>query len=380
MEKKRLKVCINASVLDEKPTGLGQFILNVTNYLVNRYKHEIDFTVYSPTKSQLQIPETLIRKISPLLQPSRFKLASFIRLYWNLFVYPIHGFKFDFALNLTPHGSIFLSNQLTIVHDLITLHYPEISKFQNYYYRILLGKLLRRSKCIITISHYTKNEMVNFYKIDPNNIKVIHNGYDETLFYPRMEQSAFLKKYELGTFLLAVGPTLAHKNFERLIMAYSEVRKNRISMDPLVIVGGFPDYLNKLKLIVKTLNLENDIRFIGYVDNQDLANFYSSAKALIYPSLMEGFGLPVLEAMASGCPVICSNTSSLPEVGGDAVLYFDPTDVHDIQLKIEQIYLDASLIDAMKAKNIKQVLKFSWQATADNIYKVVCANQTESNY
>src|SRR5262249_26954971 len=138
-------------------------------------------------------------------------------------------------------------------------------------------------------------------------------------------------------YFLAIGPTYPHKNFEFLIETYNELNSEIKKSHRLLIVGGLKGYLGEIKRLVNELNLENNVKFLGYVPAEELPSLYQNAECLIFPSLYEGFGFPLVEAMACGCPVLASNTSSMPEICGDAAIYFDPTNKQSLKKAIEEI-------------------------------------------
>lgn len=184
----------------------------------------------------------------------------------------------------------------------------------------------------------------------------IYNGYDKNLFFPRNSARSYIYgKYKIEDYILAVGASYPHKNYDNLIKAITLALDKNIK---LIIAGGKDEYRNYLKKLAKELNLVDRVLFINYVPQKDLPYLYSAAKCLVYPSLYEGFGLPPLEAMACGCPVITSNTSSLPEVVGDAGVMVNPYNVEEIGRAIDLVLSNENLRREMIEKGLKQVQKF----------------------
>ena len=370
----KLSIGMNGSMLDEKPTGVGVYSYNLINNLstiiTNNQQKKI--TVFTPTTTLLNKNIQTI-KLSSFLQSSKHgKLAAFCRFTWNTFSYPIQARKFDLLISPTTHGSFFLNNQIITIHDLLSLHYKNISPHQRFYFKHLLPSLIQKAKLIIAVSENTKKDIIHFFKCPADKIKVIYNGYDDDNYFPIEEnRNLIYHQYGIKKYLLAVGPTYPHKNFEMLIDTYYALDSVSKKKHPLIIAGGKEKYVDVLKKYVKKLGLENNIYFIGYVPVYFMPSLYREAHALIFPSLYEGFGIPLLEAMASGCPVVTSNTSSMPEVGGNAVLYFNPLDKLALLTAIQQIISDESLRNDLIQKGLLQVKKFSWKQMAHSFNTII---------
>ena len=361
-------------MLDEQPSGVGVYSFNVINNLSDLYsKTRLQrITVFTP--SRLLLNKNLdIVKLSAFLQSSKYgKLAAFCRFFWNTFYYPFQARKFDLLISPTTHGSFLLNNQIITIHDLLSLRYNNISPHQRIYFKYLLPYLVAKAKLIIAVSETTKKEIIHFLKCPESKIQVIYNGYDHVRYFTiREKTSLILQKYGVADYLLAVGPTYPHKNFERLIDAYNNLPDVIKQKYPLVIAGGKKKYENHLKQYVKTVKLENYVHFLGYVPIELMPSLYREALALVFPSLYEGFGIPLLEAMACGCPVLCSNTSSMPEVCGEAAFYFDPLNTTDISSSMQAVITHEDLRNELKKKGLIQCSKFSWQQTAESLKQVI---------
>jgi glycosyltransferase involved in cell wall biosynthesis len=291
---------------------------------------------------------------------------------WNTFYYPLQAREFDLLISTTTHGSFLLKNQVITIHDLLSLRYKNISAHQRFYFKYLLPFLISKAKLIIAVSEATKLDIIHFLKCPEEKVQVIYNGYDHTRYHMTEKNEQLIRQqYGVSNYLLAVGPTYPHKNFELLINAYNELNDSIKKQYPLVIAGGKKDYLNFLKQCVKELKLEDNVHFLGYVPIQLMPSLYREAFALVFPSLYEGFGFPLLEAMACGCPVIVSNTSSMPEVCGDAAIYFDPLDKYSIISSVEKLISDKNLRTQLQEKGLIQSKKFSWTQTAQTLKTVI---------
>ncbi len=218
----------------------------------------------------------------------------------------------------------------------------------------------RKASLVFTISDSSKNDIIRQYNLEANTVVVTHLGIKSD------RQKIIVKnvkeKYGIrGDFVLFVGTIQPRKNISRLIEAFSKVSNKSLL---LVIVGKKGWQYEDIFDAPRKFEIEDRVKFLDFVADEDLFALYGEALCFILPSLYEGFGLPILEAMKYGCPVITSNVSSMPEAGGDAALYVDPQDVDDIAKKIEQLVSDEKLRKELIEKGYKQIKKFSWEKTA----------------
>jgi glycosyltransferase involved in cell wall biosynthesis len=179
----------------------------------------------------------------------------------------------------------------------------------------------------------------------------------------------------MGPYFLFIGNQMKHKNLKGLLLGFKLFLSGIISTsDPipcLIIVGASGSASADIRNYIKQLGISKYVQLLGYVADEDLAPLYTGAEDFLFPSLMEGFGLPILEAQSCETPVLCSNTSSLPEVGGDSVLYFDPTDRKDIAMVIQAVYCDPSISSELRGKGLANVGRFSWQDTARKMLNLI---------
>jgi len=252
-------------------------------------------------------------------------------------------------LHAQYHLPAFSSAQgIITVHDVSFMRYPEFFTRREYLkMRALLPISLKRANKIITISEYSKKEIMNFFGVTPEKIKVIYCGGGEE-FCPAdyvPEVDAVKKKYHLPEkFILCVSNLQPRKNLPRLIKAYVNLRKNQPEVKhKLVIVGEKAWLYSDIFASLKESGLPDEIILIGYIPTRNLPSLYSAADLFVYPSILEGFGLPALEAMACGCPVITSNTSSLPEVVGDAGIMVDPYNIERLAKAMSEVLNNEAL-------------------------------------
>jgi len=364
----------NGSMLDEYPTGVGIYTYNLINKIADLCAADSRYQliVFSPTKSFLSRSVRLI-KLPDLLQSSRFgKLAAFSRFVWNTCYYPLQASKMDLLISTTTHGSFTSTNQFLTIHDLLSLRYGNISRHQRIYFKFLLPRLIRSTKFIITVSESTKKDIVQFLHYPEKKIRVIYNGYDPTqYFFTNEKPNDILKNYQLKDYILAIGPTYPHKNFDRLLEAYSRLPASTRKKHPLAIAGGMKKYTSVLKLSSAKLGIASDVHFLGYIPQNLMRSLYREATLLVFPSLYEGFGFPLVEAMACGCPITCSNTSSMPEVCADAALYFDPLDTDSMFKTINRLLKDSGMQQSFSRKGLERAKYFSWEKSARELKSLI---------
>lgn len=232
---------------------------------------------------------------------------------------------------------------------------------------------LKKANKIITISEFSKDEIVKYLGYPEDNIQVIYPAVDHDHYQERHDKE-ILKIFNISEndkVILYVGSEQPRKNFSSLIKAFSKLKK--ILPNAKLLKIGNPQQRgarNKLLKLIETLNLQRDIIFVGYVSEKDLPKFYNAADVLVFPSFYEGFGLPPLESMACGTPVITSNTSSLPEVVGDAGIMIDPYDVDTLAKSMYQILTNDELKNDMIKKGLERAKMFSWEQAAKETSKM----------
>ena len=358
------KLFINGTILDERPTGLGVYVKNVVSKLKEK---DENFTVFCP----INIEGVDVVKTTEKLKTSYKKKGGLVRFLWTQLVLPFKVGKNDIVYHPFQYLSLFSrAKQIITIHDFIPLYYPEVAKHQYYYYKFIMPILLKKAYKVICISENTKNDVLKFYNIDSDKLVKIYNGYDRELFNVNNVREDILEKYNITRpYFIAVGAGYSHKNLETALNAFSEI-VNKFDSE-FVIVGKDSNYILKLKELVKKLHIEKQVKFIGYVPDEDLPTLYNKSKAFVYPTLYEGFGLPILEAMACETVVLTANNSSLPEVYGDAALDFDAKDEKEIVNKMKLVLTDSKLREKLIELSKKQITKFTWDNTAEGVVKIV---------
>jgi len=256
---------------------------------------------------------------------------------------------------------------VTTVYDASFMRFPEAFRpFNRWYLKTFTAISSRRAKAVIAISESTRQDVITFFGVAPEKVHTIYCGVDAEFRPLPLEQvAAFKRAHNLpDAFIFRLGTLEPRKNVEGLILAYAEWHRRDNRLPPLVIAGGKGWYYRHIFNLVGELGLTDHIPFAGYVPQADLPLWYNAASLFVYPSLFEGFGLPVLEAMACGTPVITSNVSSLPEVAGEAAITVSPTDTAALSQAMERVFRNPELAQSLKEKGLRQAATFSWQKTA----------------
>lgn len=273
---------------------------------------------------------------------------------------------------------------IVTIHDLTHTLFPgrKMTSFPyRFAYKMVVKNAVRHARRIIAVSKNTKDDIVKILKIDPSKIDVIYEGVNDEFrkFNPdELEdaQKILEEKYGISKpFLLYTGVHRYHKNLPRLIEAFKILTENRKDLS-LVITGKKDPLYPEAEKLTKDFGLEDKVIFTGLIPEEDIIALYNLSSVYVFPSLYEGFGLPLLEAFACGAPVAASNVSSIPEVAGHDkagspnVLFFDPLSPTDIAEKIEQILLDQSLAKKLTANGLSRVKDFSWEKMAKEILAI----------
>ena len=361
---RRPPIAVNASILGPAPSGLGQYALSLVRSLDPLRE---GLVVYSSCPEMLSGLRATVRQISPLTRPDRGVRGHVARLLWcqTALRARVGLERPGVLLSTLPEGVLRCRvPQVTVVHDLIPLAFPRDYPRQQFYFRRLVPAMLRESRAVIAVSEATRREVIAVYGLSPERVRAIPNGYDRAEFAPvgpATDDGG-------GPYVLYVGNLLPHKNLPRLIEAVA--RAARHSPVRLVIAGsGTPGRLAELRRLAEKAG--SRLELMPYVAQQALPALYRGASLVAMPSLAEGFGLPALEAMACGTPVVVGNTSAMPEVVGDAGLLVDPEDTGAISDAILRLLTQASLRKELIARGLARAAAFSWERTARQVLAVL---------
>jgi glycosyltransferase involved in cell wall biosynthesis len=369
-----MQIAVNAIFLQKTSLeGYGWYVQEVFKRLVNQHpEHEFIFVFDRPYDASF----VFAKNVTPVVvTPAARHIFSF--KYWYDIKAPMALKKFQPAVWVQPYGFCSLTTktpQLMVVHDLAFLHFPAfISWHQRWYYQRFTPKFLQKAAQIVTVSEFSKQDILLHYPVQANKLSVVHGaareGFDPLDWGSRDATKA---SYADGReYFLFVGGVHPRKNLMNLLKAFSLFKKWQHSNMKLLIVGRlawqYSDIIEKLK----SYKYREDVVMLNYVSDHALMQLTASAYALVYPSFFEGFGLPILEAMQSGVPVITSNTSSMPEIAGDAALFASPDDPDAIAKQLLLIYKDESAREKLIEAGKLRAAGFSWEATANKFWEAI---------
>ena len=367
-----MRIGIDATTIyTDHPTGLGIYSINIVNELAKLHD---DLVVWTVDDSSLHIDPA---KIRPAMRSFRFLGNHLFQLrpFWVEFVLPklLAREKVDVLYTTIPNG---LTKSpiphVVTVHDLIPLTFPEDApRSVRWNFKHRLPEILNNAEKIIAVSKHTKQDVIDHYMLPPNKIKIVSEGYELNHFRPDVDLS-ILDNYGLKPekYVLYVGNSSARKNVLRLIEAFGMI-KDHVS-HKLVLAGAkHPKERKALLEAIARFNLTDNILLLDYVPYCDLPALYAGADLFAFLSLYEGFGLPTLEAMACGTPVLTSCISSLPEVIGDAGLLADPLSVKDIADKMKSLLLDSVKKSQAVQAGLARCRQFRWSTAAREIYGIL---------
>jgi glycosyltransferase involved in cell wall biosynthesis len=357
--------------------GIGTYIRN----LVRALARIDEINQYALITSAHEVPEfTSLPKNFETLFYNRQNRTGLAQLEYSFFLRRLQTDLFHIPLNSVP---LWMPKPyLVTTHDMSTLLFGEESSYRARIRRFYLRRGLLRADRVMAVSISTRRDVQAVLGIPPDRIRVVYNAPDPTFCGPDGTASAsrngqeverVLDRYRIHyPFLLYVGRTNPQKNIPRLVEAFAvargELKDHPVYRDlRLIIIGDEIARHPALRHAVIESRVETSVRFLGFVPIETLRSFYRAASAFVFPSLYEGFGLPPLEAMACGTPVVCSNVNSLPEVVGDAAVIVNPENVFDIARGMREILLDEDLRRCLIARGFEQVHKFSWEQTAKQV-------------
>ncbi len=349
----------------ERRVGVGEYAFQLIKTFYNNHKNH-NYTVFLKQKPLSHMPDSIKNWKYAIIGP---------KVLWTQIALPLRLIR-EKNLNLifspSHYGPRFSSIPSVIsIMDLSYIHYPELFKKSDLIQLNNWTKYsVKNAKRILTISNFSKKAIVEYYKVDKNKVFVTYPGYKKDLFhtnYRSSEISKIKKKYSLNKYLLFVGTIQPRKNLLRLLQAFNRVKS---SPDLKLVLVGKKGWLYE-EIFEKIKEFKSTVLYLDYLDDISIAKLYRGAQAFILPSLYEGFGITVIEAMASGCPVIISNNSSLPEVGGKSAIYIDPTSVESI---VEGILKVLEMSSSNRENIVKQGLthlkNFSWDSCASKTIDV----------
>ncbi|WP_420642882.1 glycosyltransferase family 4 protein [Candidatus Leptofilum sp.] len=344
--------------------GIGRYVSQLARHLVPLLAADEQLVLlHRPQEDSWPLPEAsnnvavVATTVSPFSLAQQWQLPRLLR--------QLDATIYHSAYYLMPYRPGVPT--LLTLYDLIPEQFPQLVSFRAQLFARLATRLsLRAASRLLAISEATKQAFLAAHYISYTKIAAFPLAADDR-FKPQTEAiiATLRQKRSLpDRYVLYLGINKPHKNLLRLVDAWAEVVQAVADAPPLIIAGAWDARYGEVKTAVSQQKLTEHIKFIGAVEDVDLPALYSGATLFVFPSLVEGFGLPVLEAMACGTAVACANTSSLPEVGGEAVAYFDPTNTQQIAQTLQTLLQDEAALTVLAQKGQEQAAKFSWEKTA----------------
>jgi glycosyltransferase involved in cell wall biosynthesis len=383
----KYRILIDATTIIEKKDGLSQYIISLLNnfseealdsyeisVLVNKGLQREEFWEVIKTRGY----KTAVALIAPI-GPKRE---------WDMFRYLLkHKNEFDLFHSTSNQYPAFLKNGIATVHDITFKKYLNSkwwtfnmgSRFLNF----VIKNALKNAAAVIAVSEYTKKDLIENYKInlkDSEKIKVIYEGWEHLKDIKADESSESFPK--IKDYLFYVGTTRVHKNMKNLLKAFN-IAIASLPKNTKLVVSGNETYLNEDdKATIAAINKDGErVLFTGFVSNSRLKYLFKNADAFIFPSLSEGFGIPVLESFYFKKPLLCSNTTSLPEIAGDAALYFNPESPENMAEVILQFFNNRKIEAELIEKSAERLKLFSWKKAASEtleLYREILKNKNKN--
>lgn len=355
----------------EVKVGIGEYAYELLTQFAKDQKPHLRFIIYLKDQPRPEMPKASAHWQYVIVKPR--KLWTQIGLPIYLFTHFPRPDVFFTPSHYAPRFSP-VPTAMSVM-DLSYMYFPELFKKHDLYQLTNWTRYsAMQAKKVFTISNFSKDAIIKEYKKKPQDVIVTYPGIRQETVRSRMSKDALIKKYNISrNYVLFVGTLQPRKNITRLIEAFSKVKGSTKAQKDLqlVIVGKKGWLYEEILQAPEKLGIQKEVKFLDFVPTEDLPVLYEHALCYVLPSLYEGFGLPVLEAMKYGCPVITSNVSSLPEAGGDAAMYVDPKSVNDIAEKIEKVISDEELQAEMKKKGYEHIKKFSWEKAAKETLEVL---------
>ena len=361
--------------------GIGWYTYEVVKRIVETHPED-DFILFFDRKPSSEFDFGPNAKQVILSPQARHPFLFKIWFNWSI-KRVIKKYKPD--VFFSPDGYLSLTvkiPQVPVIHDLNFEHYPEdLPRHFLKYYKSYFPKFADVSDHILTVSEYSRRDIAETYDISLDKITVVWNGASDIFSpLPNITKENIREKYTNGKpYFLFVGALHPRKNLRRLIEAYSIFRnENPNNVMELVVVGS-DLWKNSSGDIIISENIKDSIHFTGHLSLEELSKLMGAANIFVFVPYFEGFGIPIVEAMKAGVPIITGNRTSLPEVGGDAALYCDPFDSMDISRKMKQLAEDPDLQLELKERGLERAKKFSWDETARRVYEVLSMYRREKS-
>tara|TARA_B100000902_G_scaffold398515_1_gene465555 strand:- start:910 stop:2028 length:1119 start_codon:yes stop_codon:yes gene_type:complete len=371
-----MRVAINTRLLiKNKIDGIGKFTFEILKRIVNNNPEiEFHFIFDRPYSSDFIFNKNIIPHI--LTPATRHPILWYI---WVEHKLPKLLNKINPDVFFSPDGFIpnnCTSPSISVIHDINFEHYPsDLNWMHSLFYRYFFKKYAYRSKKIITVSNFSKNDIQKKYRINKDKIDVVYNGVSEYFQIASNDtKNAIKRQYTNGDdFFLFIGSLHKRKNIKNLLLSFEQYKKNNGNSKLLII--GENKWIDKdTKKIYQSMKFKNDVIFLGRINNTELVKILGSATALLFISIFEGFGIPIIEAMKCSVPVITSKTSCMPEIAHDSAIIIDPHNIEEIKNSMIEIEKNAPLRMELIQKGHNRIKKFNWSTSANKVWKIIKSN------
>ena len=377
-----MTIAVNAIFFqDDYLEGYGQYAISIFSILVRSHpEHQFVF-IYDRPHQKEWITGTNVRSVT--VSPAARHVPAFLYWYNIKAAWEVRKCKADIWIQ--PYGFCSLLSgvpQVLVIHDLAYKHVPHtISWHQRLFYQTFTPLFLKKANRTITVSEFSKQDILQYYPNKASSLTVV-SGAARAGFRPlsweekEQVKEAYTDGYE---YFICVGGISPRKNMLNILKAFSLFKKWHKSNMKLVFAGRLAWQYQDFMVKLKTYKYRNDVVLTGYVTDDILAKLTASSYAAIYVSHFEGFGLPILEAMQSGVPVITANNSSMPEVGGEATLYADADQPDSIAAHMQTLYKSEHIRDKMVHKGLERAQQYSWEKAASLFWKEILATKAVSS-
>lgn len=368
-------------LLDSGKTGVAYSEAGLVGALTSDYPDDTFVFEFFSSKSKKE-NERLIRsymKENCITSTCDWFPAKLFRMLWPFIPIPYSLFfnnKSDithfFNFTIPPFVQ---GKKVVTIHDMAFMAYPETVRTRTkYILKLTIKKTIKRADKIIAVSEFSKQELMKYFSVPAEKVEVVYNAVDADLYNSSISAAAVDEvkgKYGIkGDYFLYLGTLEPRKNLERLITAYSKFIEGKKEYPKLVLAGKKGWFYESIFDKVRELKLGDDIIFTDYIPQEDAPLLMNGALAFCFPSLYEGFGMPPLEAMACGTPVLTSDCSSLPEVVGDCAVLIDPLSEESIASGMEKLYSDRALRESLSLKGVSRAADFTWGKFAEKLYDI----------
>lgn len=382
-----MRIGINASFLRKQNTGIGQVTVNFLKKLAEMSNaggqaSEAEFILYMEEDAELELPKNFFKNIFLPV----YKRDDLIRkIWWEKYLLPekIKKDKCDVFLNLYQSPTVLDGTlQVMLVHDIIPKIFPQyLNNWRKKIYQKLTEKAIKKADKIVAVSHRTEKDLIQHLGIDSEKISVSYVDVDPIYKeeISENENRRVMEKYNLEPgYIYCSGGLEIRKNVEGVMRAYKIIveRSGKIGVFPKLVISGrlmpkLAPLVTDAKQLAEGLEIREHVVLLDFVLQEDAPALYRNALISMFPSMYEGFGLPVLEAMSQGTPVITAKTSSLPEVGADAVLYCDPKNIDEIAKIMRSLIASEELRRTLSEKGKERAKHFSWDSFAEKVLNII---------